>query len=300
MKYWIISLFFTVLNIYFLNAQCDCPTNIPPPMIIISGPINNGKIMLLKGETSINISYRNSTGDKLLAGDVDTVSAFNTQYTFNYLGVLAIYGLSNRVNFETESGFYTSKVTDYYGEYKSSKFSHLALSAKYNLFDDSFTDEWIVSAGIKFPLSDQKIDTNRSVKPTNSSFGFTLSSIYNLTMNRKMNLLFSIKYDYNLKNKYNSKFGNAISSGITYRYTLSDAINLALGLSFDNRERELINNKDFEKSGSKTALITPNITYRFDFPIYINLAVPYPVYQYYNGVQSAMKYSFAISAGYGF
>ncbi len=304
MKYYLLALIFTILSNNNLFAQCDCPGNVPPPMIIISGPINNGKILLDKDEFSINLSYRNSYGDKLLIGDISTISPYNTKYSFNYLGLLAIYGLSDRINLEAETGYFSSKVSNFYQEYSSDNFSHIALTAKYNLFDDTFTDEWLVGFGIKFPLNNQKIDTSgiedpKFLKPANSSMGLIISSIYNLPINSKTNILFNAKYDINFKDNDNSKFGNALGTGISCRYNLTSSLNLGLGLSYEYREKDTYHNSRPTNSGGHIAMISPNLTYRFEFPMYVNLAIPYPIYQYYNGVQSAMKFSFVVSAGFG-
>jgi hypothetical protein len=305
MKFSVLNLLLFLLSMQFSFSQCDCPGNVPPPMIVISGPINNGKIMLSEDDISLNLSFRHSYGDKLLVGDVSTTSLYNTKYTFDYLGILAIYGLSNRINLEAETGYFSSKVTNFYQTFNSDKFSHLGLSAKYNLFDNSFTDEWIIGLGVKFPLNNQEIDTSgiddpKFLKPANSSMGIFLSSIYNLSINDKMNLLFNAKYDINFKDNDESKFGNIISGGITYRYKFSSATNFAFGLSYEHRAKDFYHNSEPTNSGGNIVMISPNLTYKFDFPMYFNFALPYPLYQYYNGAQSALTYSFIISAGFGF
>lgn len=293
----IIYLILTVIAAYSVFAQCDCPGNIPAPMIISSGPINNGKLLLYESDLSLNLSYRYSYGDKQLSGDHENINTYKTKYNFNYFGLLAVYGLSNRINLDAEAGFYSSNVSDFYREFKFNRFSHLSLNLKYNIFDSDFTDEFIVGVGLKMPLNNQDIDTVHYFKPNNSTFGTSLSAIYNYVLNSEMNLIFNAKYDYNFKDSKNSKFGNVISTGITYRYKLSSALNCGLGLSYEHRNKDLFEDKSYQYSGGDIAIIAPSLTYKFDFPMYVNLSVPFPVYQYYNGVQTAMKYSLVLSAG---
>jgi hypothetical protein len=284
-----------------IQAQCDCPGNVPPPMIVVSGNVNNGKLMPYEGDAFASVFYSYSQGDKVASADIIRDNRFKREYRFNYVGFFASYGLSPRMAIEVESGYFDSFIKDYYGEYKNSKFSHILAGIKYNLLSSKYTDELIANFGLRAPLNSQDIDTAGYVKPANSSFGARAALLYNYVLSSKSNLIFNVKYDVNINDKKRSRVGDGFLTQLIYRYDWLESVKPAISLEYEKREKDVYNNKSVTNSGADIVSIRSSITLiPFDYPVSINVNTSVPVYYYYKGLQSTQNFSLAASIGISF
>jgi len=261
-------------------------------MIIVSGPVNNGKIMQYAGSSIVNFSYRYSQGDKLFAYDSKIENSFNRKYNYNYFGLYTAYALENDLSFEMETGYFSSQVEDFYIEKNTKSLSHLSLGSKYNFLGSEYVDELIGGLELKIPLNNQKIDTSGTLLPVNSSFGLGAAAIYNAYLNEDFNLIFRAKYDANFKNSEKSKFGNAftLSSGLYYKMLRN--LGLIASINADLREKSIYNEKEITNSGGQTVSFNIQASYSFDvLPCFISAGAGVPLYRYYQGVQSAENYN---------
>lgn len=301
MKIFISLILLTVLNID-LFAQCDCEGNVPPPMIIISGVVNNGKLMQYEGMSHLNLLMRYSEGDKLYKNDAETENQYHRKFDYKFVGLNYSYGYKNDLNFDIETGYYIIKVMeDFYSDRVSKSLSHLSLGAKYNFFGGDFVDEFMGLIDFSIPLNKNKIDTNNTLLPLNSSFSLGLGAIYNYYLNEDFNLILKAKYDINFKNNENSKFGNTINASLSVYYKMLRQLGIIGTFSGDIRDKSIYSNNDILSSGGKTLNFALQASYSFeDIPISITAGGGVPIYRNYNGVQSAEAFSLFFNIGYSF
>ena len=284
-----------------LYAQCDCPGNVPPPMIVISGPINNGRIMPSHGEASATISYRYSMGDKLSSGDAKQNNIFQREYHHNYLGVYANYAISSDWNLAIETAYFNAKVKDVYANNDYSQFSHFTISNRYNLLSRDSDDELIANFGIKIPLNGNDLDTTGLAKPANSTYGFNIGSIYNLMLNSDMNLLISANYDLNLANGNGTKVGDAVYTQVMCRYNNLEKFSPSIALTADYRMRDKYKETQVQNSGGYSLNIVPAVSYSIEsISTSLNLSTTIPLYRYYEGYQSGQNFAVQFGISFGF
>ncbi len=284
-----------------LHSQCDCPGNVPPPMLVISGPINNGRLMASNGEGSITASYSYSQGKNLYSHDSKQANKFEREYSHNYIGLYANYALTNRIGVGVETAFFSANVKDVYENKDYSKLSHLSLSGRYNLFTRDSDDEFIINAGIKFPLNSDELDTTGLAKPASSAFGFLLGSVYNLMLNSQMNLITSANYDLNLANSDGTKIGNGIYTQMMLRDNNINNFAPSLSLAFDYRMKDKYKEINVQNSGGYTLNIVPAVAYSIEsISSAVNLSCTLPLYRNLEGYQSGKDFAVQLSISYGF
>lgn len=290
-----------LLSFVELNAQCDCPGNVPPPMIVISGPINNGRIMPSQGESSATISYRYSEGDKLYSADSKQNNIFEREYQHNYLGIYANYAISSDWNLGIETAYFNAKVKDVYANNNYSQFSHFTLSNRYNLLSRDSDDELIANFGIKIPLNGNDLDTTGLAKPASSTLGFIMGGIYNLMLNSEMNLLVSANYDLNLANGNSSKVGDAIYTQVMWRYNNLEQFSPSLALTADYRMKDKYKEIQVQNSGGYSLNIVPAVSYSIEsLSTSLNLSTTIPLYRYFKGYQSGQNFAVQFGISFGF
>lgn len=299
-----IIIFFVIvfgLTAVDLYSQCDCPGNVPPPMLVISGPINNGRLMASNGEASITASYSYSQGKNLYSGDSKQENKFKREYSHNYIGIYANYAFTSSLSFGLETAFFYANVKDVYADNNYSKLSHISLSSRYNLLSRDADDELIINAGIKLPLNSDDLDTSGLAKPASSAFGFLLGSVYNLMLSSEMNLITSANYDLNLPNSDGTKIGDGIYTQAMLRYNNINNFAPSLSLAFDYRMKDKYKEISVQNSGGYTLNFVPAVSYSIEsISSAINLSGTIPVYRNLEGFQSGKDFAIQLSFSYGF
>ncbi len=290
--------FLLFISLCEIVAQCDCPGNIPAPMISISsGAVNNARAMLDKNELYISMSYRYIYGDLKFENDIIQENNFKSNLSYNISNFSATYGIINRLNATIELPFINTISKDYYSN-KSSYNLSASLQAKYNIFSKDYDDEFILYSGIKVPIIKSSIDTSGVSGIYNSSNTAFIGLLYNYLVTSNVNLILNLYKDFNFAGNNEIKQGDAFAGNLIIKYT--NLFNFTPSLSFDfiYSEHNLFKKENIYSSGYKSLFATASIFYSIPKLLTsAGVSFSYPIYRYYNGYQTSQDYIIQLSLG---
>ncbi len=314
MRFFILFFFLLTLSCN-LFSQCFSSPGNP-----IGGTANMG---ILDKYTLRTISFfRHSYSDSYNIGSkkFNGKQLVNCAY-YNYIGEIIGYGLFEKLSIETELGYFINKTQKYTINDSVSDFvrgnglSNIVVSGKFNVFkNDDKRFNLSASCGLKIPLSlhSQLVNgvENIEVQPSTGSYGIVLQTF--LVKEKPFQALrfFLInRYETNFTNKsdyYISgreyKFGDAlytsvyISKHLHFRYAwLTENWTAILQIRNELKEKNMLNDKWINASGSCIVLVSPQLNYTIKEKWNVSVIVDIPVYQYYYEMQLATKYAFTIN-----
>jgi len=282
-----------------IRAQCFATPNNH-----IGGTVNVGI------QTSKNLRlmgfYRRSESGKLMDGHSDFEDPNLKGAFYNYVGLLAGYGLTGKLNVELEGGYFIGKTLVFADQQLSaSGFSNLVISWKYNLFHDPQKQREIsLSAGIKIPFSRKMkfangVELPVDIQPSTGSFGLvTQAFLIKENSLRALRYIWITRYELNFRNQAEYQFGNYLYNGLFLSKHLplqgpggSDPWTIILQVRNEIKGKSHFQNEILEDTGSISFIVSPQLNYTLGELWNLSILFDLPVYQYYFGPQLALSYS---------
>lgn len=279
-------------------AQC-CSAGSP-----VSGTANVGIVgaRVLR----VNAFFRYSRSAGYWAGHQRSDFEFVSSASYAFAGTTLTYGISDRLNVETEFGYYLNRTQRYNiagAEPLTGRgLSNGVLSLKWNAVQSKRTiDEWTLGAGVKFPFgveyqSVNNVELPRDVQPSTHAFGLLLQSFLRKDLGKPGLRLFLVnRFEMNCPDGKDFKFGSALYSSffVSKRFGTSDwAGTIQLRHEYrmmDERNANggglFANGASIASSGGQIVFLAPQVTYTIQEKWHISLMADLPVYRCYNGVQ---------------
>jgi len=312
-----IILFLTIL-LANANSYSQCFSSPGNP---IGGNANMG--ILDKNLLRVITFFRHSESNKNYIGDkLCSVTPFKKSGVYNYGGVLLGYGLTNKINLETELGYFINKTQTYNltpvstGSMKGFGFSNAVISAKINVFSNPVKRFEISAAlGVKIPLTNKAqilegVELPVELQSSTGSYGFVIQT-YIIKENSFSGYRFFLinRYERNFENSTDFftmgtryKFGNVlysslyISKHLHFRWDwLTENWTAILQIRNEVKSKNERDGVIVDASGGSVFFIAPQLNYTLKKKWNISVLVDIPVYQYYNKTQLANSFAFAIN-----
>lgn len=288
----------TLLALCEASSQCDCPGNIPSPMMSISaGAVNNSRLMLDAREALIASSYRYINGSSKYENDRKIENTFHLKHHFNLVDISGTYAFSNRLNATIDLLYANSFTEDFYTKNSNNSLSSI-ISARYNFFSKEKDDECIVSLGGKLPITKPILDTSGASGIYNNSNALYLSLTYNLLIRTNLNLIFNLYKDFNFEQSNGVKQGDATAGNIILKLSNLRNFSPSLALDINYAENNHFRGQKIFSSGYVSAFATTSVSYQLpSWFASAGLSFSYPLYRYYNGYQNAQDFIIQVNFG---
>ncbi|MFZ4520099.1 MAG: hypothetical protein ACOYNC_00260 [Bacteroidales bacterium] len=287
------------------QAQC-CSTGSPVGASVYVGVLGKNYLRAIS-------YYRHSYSDTYY--EKDHISQENVQLahsSFNFAGLAVAYGVTKRLTIELDAGYYFDKTQDFKNidfQTQGQGLSNATLTFKYGSIIRPVPQiELTTGFGIRFPFSAnpqvvEGVQLNRDVQPSTNAFGFSEMIFFNKGFPGITLRLFSInRYDYNLADKQNYKYGNILLNSVfvskkVFKYCFG-IIQLRSEWKSNDRDGENPNENGGSKvinSGFYLFTVSPQVSYSIVGKWNLTASYDIPVYKYYKGKQMTPAYSFAVS-----
>lgn len=292
------------------KAQCCSPGN----------PVGGTSALgvLDKGSAKLFLNYKYGYSGNYYEGSKPTSSQFIKDGNYNYGGINLLFGISDRLTAELETGYFLNKTQNFVEgvlpeQQIGSGITDINLGVKFNFYKNKNKELEITSGGgVKVPLGSHN-QTNNGVlvpydlQPTSGATDF----IHNLFLYKgllPLHLRFFLinRMDFKGKNKEQYRYGNFYTTSFFISYSLSDHWIFLTQFRSEIRERDTrpssgngIQQKDGRESiivtGSKKIFAIPQATYVFSKNWAASVLIDIPLYQYYNNKQLASTYAVSLS-----
>ncbi|MFC2131276.1 hypothetical protein ACFLSQ_07565 [Bacteroidota bacterium] len=278
------------------NSQCGCVGGAAiGGLTLIGGTANAGVLREDYFRTTLFYSY--AFGNQFYRADSYADKDQVDYYETHYSGLLAAYGLTDALTIESEIGYFPQKMQDYdIGKIQSSGFSHVIISAKYNVFNSIVNEtEVTLGGGGKIPLGISESIDYQYVHSSSGAFGINFQAFLHKGYKKQGLHLFLInRSEYNLKNKNNFQYGASYNTSFFVTKALLDNLTGLLEIRNDIREKDKIQDIIQKNTGGLFFHISPQLNYTIG-SFNISALFDYPFYQYYNGYQLGNNYSIALN-----
>jgi hypothetical protein len=300
MKYLIIIIL--LFGVYNSFSQCACIGGAAVGGLTpIGGTANIG--VLQKNYIRANIFYRYSFGDKYLNGDSPAQKVQENSYRTQFTGFSLAYGATDNLTIESGLGYFPETYQDYVNDtsLKSSGFSHLMISAKYNVYSSIMNEfEFTAGAGIRLPMPNSKKNLLQQVQPSTGAYGIVVNSFLHKGYKKQGLHFFLINSaNINFENNNNFKYGNSFYNSFYTTKTIVENISAYVEIRNEIRLKDKFQTNDIKNSGGIFFFLSPQINYsinKFNFSIFYD----YPIYQNVNDKQLGNNYSFGANITYQF
>ena len=151
-KVFALIICFNLSYFYTYSSDCGCDGAAVSGITPIGGTTNIG--IIKEKYFRLMTFYKFSYGNTYYQGSEKASQGIVNYYSSNYLAFVLGYGLLKNFTVETEIGGFPDKTQDISGvKYYGSGLSHILLSAKYGLFQDT-TNEFEITLGLggRIPL----------------------------------------------------------------------------------------------------------------------------------------------------
>jgi len=288
-----------------VNAQC-CSTGSPVGASVFVG-------ILAKNHLRAILYYRHSYSRTYFENDHRSGEDVQLKLSrFNYTGAVIGYGLSRRVTFEAEAGYYFDK-TQVFRQIdfttRGHGLSNGTLSVKYGTFVKPAQNlEFTVGAGLRFPFTThpQMIDgvqLNRDVQPSTNAFGLSGTLFFNKGFPAITLRLFTInRYDLNLRDPGRYRYGNLLMNSLYASKKVAKNLYILLQLrnEWKTHDDDAANPNEegtsrVVNSGYDLVTVSPQVSYGIAGKWNVSVSGDLPVYKFYNGKQMTPSWSLALS-----
>jgi hypothetical protein len=296
-----LSSFFSLLFFIASNgpvySQC-CSTGSPVGASVYVGVLNKNSLRLIA-------YYRHNYSDTYYEGNSKTTEnlALNSS-NYNFSGIAIGYGISKRITFETDLGYFFNKTQEFknidYAE-KGYGLSSGGVTLKYGAFVKPAKQfELTVGAGFRYPFKSdpQVIDgvqLSRDVQPSTNAFAISGLLFLNKGFPSLKMRLFSInRFDHNYEDKLNYKYGDMLLNSIFVSKQIVKSFIGILQLRSECRWEDTDNGVDRINTGNFLLILSPQLNYSVAEKWNLSLLCDVPVFKNYNGKQLTPSYSFAL------
>jgi hypothetical protein len=324
-------LFISVSGLY---AQCFSSTGNP-----IGGNANMG--VTNKNMLRLSGFYKHAYSGKYFHGDQLSVNEghITADYAvYNYMALMASYGLTKRMSLELSSGYFLNKTKMFESPMTGSGFSNLVVSSKYAFYKNPVKRIEITgSLGGKIPLKSEEeklqsatieIPKHPDVQSCLGNYG-AIAQIYVIKENsfKGLRYFFISSYEHNFPSidgyfdlrQFN--FGNSLNTAVfvTKHLHMPPAFSwlsenwtaiaqIRHEHKFQNQKRSLNMMTDgnmeygeweyVKNSGSDVLFFCPQLNYTLAKKLNLSVQADIPLYQYYKGIQLASDFAFSINMTY--
>ena len=298
----LLVLVFIILLPVNSNSQCGCVGGAAVGgLTLIGGTANAGVLRENYFRTTLFYSY--AFGNQFYRADSYAEKDQVDYYETHYNGLLAAYGLTDALTIESEIGYFPQKMQDYdIGKIQSSGFSHIMISAKYNVFNSMVNEtEITLGGGGKIPLGISESIDYLHVHSSTGAFGINFQAFLHKGYKKQGLHLFLInRTEYNFNNKNDYKYGASYNTSFFITKALLNNLTGLLEIRNEIRTRddctinEIYQKEVRENTGGLFFHISPQLNYTIG-SFNISALFDYPFYQYYNGYQLGNNYSLALN-----
>lgn len=296
MKYKMRQIVFIILMLIGLEqsvyCQCACIGGAAVGGLTpIGGSANIG--VLKEANLRISIFDRFGVGDEYFAGDSKTTQGLVDNYSYNFMGLNAGYGINDELTVEVELGYFVNKMQQFADDkIESNGFSHLNVSLKYNLFAKRASElEYTVGLGGRIPLDFSDDNVPQNILPSTGAYGIILHSFLHKGFKDKgWYLILLNRAEFNSTNSYDYVYGFSLISSFYTTKILFDNFSASLEIRNEFRTKDESFGKSVDNSGGMIFTISPQFSYKLD-NFYLTGLFDYPFYKYYNGTQLTNAYS---------
>ncbi len=297
-----IVIFIFLLLPALANAQCFSSPGNP-----IGGTYNTGA--LKKGLLRTTIFTRYTSTNKYYEGSKR--SDIEQQYDharYDYVGALVAYGLTPRITFESEIGYFPLKTVYYskkkypnlpYYDINGYGFSNWLPSLKTLIYGNNDKRFFLsASVGVKIPfcrepMMKDNVELPVDVQPTTGAYGWAAQFYIMKENSFKATRYFAIsRYESNGENVKNYRFGDAFMQSVFFSKHLylngtpfPENWTAIIQLRYENRQMNTLNDVDISGTGGYIFLFCPQMNYTIKSKWNISLSGEFPVYQYLNNLQ---------------
>lgn len=324
MKYILLSTLLFLLSTS-TRAQGCCSGGSASP---IAGGVSQG--VLRPGQMELGMNYQYTNSDRFKVLDHDTASLFDN-LSSNYLYNRVAYGISDKLTFSLEAGYFLNKTQiglNNSDTIHSSGIGDLILFPKYQVYKHSserFRTEVVLGIGYKLPLGKYNdsnlVFTNPfngqefysisppTIQPSTGAndlilYGFFLNEFTKPAIKTFANVLYIRKG----WNPMGQKFGDYASISLYAGKTFRNRYNVMLQLKGEhvammdydkNIDMLALYNIDVESTGTRKVFLVPQFSYSWKsltgFILY-----ELPLYQFAHGTQVVSQHTVTAGISYRF
>lgn len=294
----------------------------------IAGGTSQGVLTEQQLEISTNYQYINSS--KFFAKDSDTVPMFNTLAS-NYMYLRLAYGLTSKLTFSLESGYYLNRTMiglENKDTIKTSGIADLIVFPRYQVYYNCTPrkkTEFTIGLGYKMPIGSHNDSIVFYTDPlTGKKYYQTAPPTVQLTTGSNDFIFYSFFYNNYLKknfrvfangiyvhkgwNSLGQKFGDYASVSIFFGKTYFKRLGVTVQIKGEYVSKmkadKLVDMVAFynvytESTGNKKVFFAPQISYSYK-ALTVYALSEIPIYQYMNGSQIGSQYQLTAGLSYKF
>ncbi len=293
-----------------LPVQGQCFASAGNPM---GGGANLG--VMQQGTLRTMAFYRHHAGSQYYQGNekYNGISRLYQRASYNYLGSLLAYGITDRLTAELETGYFLDKTLEYrlggitqqgYG------LSNAVTSMKYAIYSNQEKRfEVSAAAGISIPFRNEYMRVNgvelpEDAQPTIAAYGLVLQSfVVKENSFTAMRYFWINRFETYSVNPKGEIFGNAWQSAafISRHFIFGDGLfkdwTAILQLRYQHHGQTLHEEtqKITESSGGRQLLVAPQINVSINQQWNLSVLFEKPLYQYQNGIQLGVDYAVLVN-----
>lgn len=289
-----------------LRAQCFTTSGNP-----VGGTTNMG--VMDKNTLRMTLFYRFSCSDQYFLGNkkYSGNQGVLQKASYNYLGLLSGYGLTDRLTVEAEAGYYINKTQLYYiedTELTGRGLSNLVISLKPQLYhhpDKRFEVSCALGANIPFSTEMQQVQGVTlpiNIQPSIGSYGLVFQSFLVKENSFRATRFFWVgrveKYfknpqDYEPGTLYMNSF--FFSKHFTFEQWRLKDWTFILQLRNQIKKQDTRSDQIIGASGNFLLFLIPQVNLTIGEHWNVSALIDIPVYRYYNGIQLANRSSFVLT-----
>lgn len=298
-----------ILIFFSFSAKAQCFASAGNP---VGGTANLG--VMNKNTFRAGTFYRFSYSNKYLDGHKRyTGNSGILKYAhYNYIGLLAGYGIIDQLTVEAEGGYYINKTQVYKlnnQKLTGNGFSNAVISLKPRLYyhvDKRFEISCALGANIPFSRKYQVVDGVTlpvDLQASTGSFGIVFQAfIIKENSFKGMRFFLTNRIEKYFTNKQDYLFGTLYSTSFFFsKHFVFEKLKKAKDWTFiiqlknQIKEKNKHNNQTVDASGSVSFFLGPQINMSINDNWNISVMADIPVYQYYYKIQLANACSFGVS-----
>lgn len=277
-----------------VSAQCCSPGN------PVAGTAAAGIVM--KHKLRSVTFYRHSFSDTYYSGSKKSEDQ-GAKANFNFIGQIFTYGITNRLSFETEFGYFLNKTREdtVQGKISTNGLYNATLSAKYCILHTEKGFEITLGAGARMPLTQKMVynewnlPITNDMQPSTHAFGFVGQSFLAKSFPElQFKLIWVNRYEINGRSLEKYRFGNAWFSSLFMSKGLGGKWVGLLQFRNENKKPDYSDKTEFVHSGGNVFIISPQISWTF-MNWNLTALCDFPLMRKLNGTQISPKYAFGLS-----
>ena len=250
---------------------------------------------------------RYSQSDDYFTGSTKESNYGLLSYTdFLFQGLTVAYGISKKLNIETELGYFYNKTQYFKTEpqyiLKGYGLTNGVISAKFAMYKNiAKALELTVGAGLKFPFSNkaQYIDNvilPEDIQPSTGAFGWMTQMILQKTFKpQKITLFLYNRYEQNFLNNNDYKYGDRLRVSLIASKKIKKNYSVIIQTRYEFIGQDISNGAIQGSTGANLIFVSPQFLFSLKSKWNLIFGVDLPVYKNYKGTQMSNNYAVSLS-----